>query len=985
MEIANRALLILSVVLLGACKGEPQPNPTQALVINEIVASNDGVSIDETGQTEDWIELANQSAAELNLNQYKISDSSGEIFTLPDWVLAPNSVVILWADNDTDEGPLHLPFKVSASSDIITLLDATGKTIDSVITPTLATNEAYGRFPSMTGAFQICRYASPKRQNGEQCGPVTPPAMTDNVAFDAFPLEDWPTIAPPSLGINELSILPAEFIELKNFGDTPLTLQNYSLALAPYPPTTGLPDFNTATKIALPNSQLNPGELTSIAITAAQVTAIAQQPFNEGIAVLFDNRTGATIDQVPFMHWPNGNALARAAIAPHRLQFCTNTTRNNDNDCQPLATRTIGDRTRGLYTPGDFTALASGAGTTNIASVKFIIDRNNDNAVHFPGAAKWPLHYTFVREIIDQDPPLNRCDESENRLFNQGWGIFSQENYSNNQTRRYHLGTLTKHPNADLKNVEFTFGDEITASQMRDVFYLITAFTPSPYAWTLRPQDTTQVNRVRAIEGTLPIVSPKAPFANLIFQGLAPGVAFGTLTFVETQELANTDLGGRVIVLTNDVPNDIDFVGGLITETFQTPLAHVNILSQSRHTPNMALPNARTHPDIAPLLDKLVRLEVSAEGYSLRAATSAEAQAFWLEQNTNKEPLIPRLDSSTTQLVDLLDASIDDIPTIGAKAAQLAELFKITNRDSICSEGAPFAKPDGAFAIPMSYYLAHFEASGARAYLDSLLADELFHSDINYRKLSLETLRQMIVQHPLNTNLLTEVVSRVNERFGNKRVRFRSSSNTEDLQEFNGAGLYTSVSAELDDPERPVNSAILTVWASLWSMRAFEERSFANVDQHYVAMAVLVHRAFTNERANGVAVSRNIFDLLRTDQYYFNSQAGEASVTNPAPGIVTEQLIYQWPPRTPRLTLHSLSNLLDGEQVISATEARALACSLNAIQNHFRSLLDPFQQDRWFTMETEFKFLGAERSLLIKQARPYNFAKPDIANDCREI
>ena len=44
---------------------------------------------------------------------------------------------------------------------------------------------------------------------------------------------------------------------------------------------------------------------------------------------------------------------------------------------------------------------------------------------------------------------------------------------------------------------------------------------------------------------------------------------------------------------TDDVPNDIPLVGGLITEAFQTPLAHVNVLSQNRGTPNAGLAGAR--------------------------------------------------------------------------------------------------------------------------------------------------------------------------------------------------------------------------------------------------------------------------------------------------------------------------------------------------------------------------------------------------------
>ena len=216
------------------------------------------------------------------------------------------------------------------------------------------------------------------------------------------------------------------------------------------------------------------------------------------------------------------------------------------------------------------------------------------------------------------------------------------------------------------------------------------------------------------------------------------------------------------------------------------------------------------------------------------------------------------------------------------------------------------------------------------------------------------------------------------------RVRFRSSSNTEDLEDFNGAGLYDSLSAELGSDSRPIDVAIKTVWASLWNLRAYEERSFKNVAQDSVAMAVLVHAAFRNERANGVAIARNILNPIRGDQFYFNTQAGEASVTNPAPGIVTEQLVYQWPPRTPTLTYQSNSSLISGP-VLDASEVRKLACAMDATQNHFKNIYDPSNENRLFTMETEFKFLGEERSLLLKQARPYPIRTSQIPDDCREF
>lgn len=983
-------LLLMFCLMLVSCNGKDE-KPLAKVVFNEFVSSNDGVSIDEEGQTEDWLELANNSDVDINLKGYSISENSDledpdERFLLPDLVIKANSVLVFWADDDED-GDLHLPFKLSSSGETLSLYDDTGELIDSLDLPALETDQAYARFPSATGKFSICRYTSFLADNGEKCEPASISSIDDDVSFETFTEAQWPKLTPDTLGINELSLFPAGFIEVKNFGTTTINLSNFTILATAYTPNSSVPDFNELNALPLPDLDLVAGELHIIDVSSGFLQSINNQEFREGVVSLFykDGTNAADlIDFVPFMHWPDDNVLARSSIAPHRFQFCQNATPNIEGNCTVLPSRFVGNRLRALYTPEDFSALAAGNGTVNIESVKFVIDLENKNAVHLLSSESWPLHYSFVREIIDVDPALNRCDASENNQFNNGWFQFSSANYSSSSNRRYHLGTLSKHSNANLNNVEFTFGDAILGSQMRDVFYTLAQLIRSPFDWSLRPQDANQITKAQSVEGELPIVSPKAPFKDLVFQGLAPGLAYGTLTFVETQNLSNTTLGNRVIVITNDVPNDIDLVGGLITETFQTPLAHVNILSQSRSTPNMALPNASKDPVFEALLGKLVRLEVTAGGYTIAEANLTEAQDFWESQTQQSPILIPRLDALTAGLIDLDDASFNDLPTIGAKAAQLAELFKVPEFSAACNEGVDFDYPVGAFAIPMSYYLNHFSNSGAEVFAAELMNNDLLFSDAAFRKSSLVSLRQMFMTHPVDADLLSLVEEWIEPRYGDDRVRFRSSSNTEDLEDFNGAGLYDSISAELGSDSRPVDVAIKTVWASLWNLRAFEERDYANVDQSSVAMGILVHAAFRNERANGVAVGRNILNPIRGDQFYFNTQAGEASVTNPAPGIITEQLVYQWPPRTPRLTYQSNSSLVSGP-VLDETEVRALACAVDAMQEHFKGILDPSNEDRLFTMETEFKFLGAERRLLLKQARPYPLRRSGIPNDCRDF
>ncbi len=46
---------------------------------------------------------------------------------------------------------------------------------------------------------------------------------------------------------------------------------------------------------------------------------------------------------------------------------------------------------------------------------------------------------------------------------------------------------------------------------------------------------------------------------------------------------------------------------------------------------------------------------------------------------------------------------------------------------------------------------------------------------------------------------------------------------------------------------------------------------------------------------------------------------------------------------------------------------------------------DVSQAHRWFAIEFEFKLVGPERRLVIKQGRPYGFGAADIPLDCREF
>lgn len=968
----------------------PESEVSTALAINEVMTDNAGAWIDERGETEDWLEVVNRGSEPIRLDAYWLEDGSGVRVRLPGVELGAGAQRLFFADGEESQGQAHLPFELSRAGELLRVTDELGRVVDEIVLPPLGENEVLARFPDGTGPLDLCRYASPGRANGAACVPPEPPSLLDAVEFEPYALPEPYPPARPALSLSELALRPDDgdgaYLELLNRGASRVELDAYQIRLATHAPHLPWPSSTDGEAIPLPaGASLEPGERIAIDVPSSRRVELEADPAFEGVVTLFEADSGAALERVDFMSWPQGATLMQAPETRGAFRFCENGTRNVANACTELESRAIGDRLRHLRTPGDYAALASGSGELDAEAVKFVVDLEAPGLVHLLGAARWPLHYTFVRERIYREPELDRCDSEQRAEFDRGWLDFSNREYYRVEGRRFLLGTLSRYAGAGLSSVEYTYGDAISAEQMRDGFFAVLPHTLTPHAWSLRAQDEEQVQKARSIEGSVPLVGPNAPFAGITYQPLTEGVAYGTLRFIPAAELLEAALGPDIIVVTDDVPNDIPFVGGLITEAFQTPLAHVNVLSQNRGTPNASLRGARS--ELAASLDTLVRLEVAPGGLSVRPAEPDEALAHG-QTNMPSGPLVAaRLDTSLRGVQALSEHGFSSLPAIGAKAAQLAELG--AGRLPYCGGQAEIITPRTPLAIAVVHSLEHFEASGASDLLAELETQSDFVADPRARALGLEQVRGRILAHPVDPELLAQVEAAVRARFGQARVRFRSSSNTEDLPGFNGAGLYTSISAQLGDDERRVEDALRTVWASLYNARAYDERSYARIDGASVAMGVLLHEAYLSEQSNGVAVSRNIFDPTRGDVYYLNAQDGEASVTNPAPGVATEQLIYRWG-RQPPIIYQSESSLLraaaarDGK-VLSSAEVVDVACALYSIHQLFRPLLDPENEDPWFAMEIEFKLMGAERSLAIKQARPHSFGRPALFDDCREL
>jgi hypothetical protein len=128
------------------------------IVINELMAVNASTMADDAGEYDDWIELYNKGNETVDLTGYYITDNDWNLtkFEIPaGTVIASDSYLILWADEDGLQSPLHANFKLSSSGESITLLNSEGLIADQVTYTQQAEDVAFARNPNGTGSFVL--------------------------------------------------------------------------------------------------------------------------------------------------------------------------------------------------------------------------------------------------------------------------------------------------------------------------------------------------------------------------------------------------------------------------------------------------------------------------------------------------------------------------------------------------------------------------------------------------------------------------------------------------------------------------------------------------------------------------------------------------------------------------------------------------------------------------------------------------------------
>ncbi len=618
----------------------------------------------------------------------------------------------------------------------------------------------------------------------------------------------------------------------------------------------------------------------------------------------------------------------------------------------------------------DYDKLASlplDASIPGAQSVKTLVDRYDDNRLYFTNSRCYPIHWDFASEFLSGNglPPVGDLS-----LFN------TTEYYS--PDRRFLLGSVNYYSGPEAWAYELAPYDTADADMVATAYELIQSSAYFGGDLAFHPTSVDQEELAEELPSSVKIVTTGELFEGIDYQPLNTGTTTGILRFHAAEDVDGTYTPFRELVVLDRVPNDISIVAGIITADFQTPLAHINVLSVNRGTPNMALRGAQENATLLALEGKWVSLTVTTDDWHIEEITEAEAEAYW--EAHKPEPItVTPMDLSVTDLRDL-DEIVDsenlasslsaNIPAFGAKATNYAGLREI---------GEPVPVQDG-FAIPMYYYNQFMEDHGLWTEMESLMASEDW-ADPDYREGALEEFKDRMREQPMREEVVALITEQFTSMYPNgEKARFRSSTNAEDLGDFVGAGLYNSETGDpaVDNPdEDSIEWAVKKVWSQVWNPRAYEEREYYSMNHLDVGMGLLVAPNFPEEEANGVAITGNIYDATGLEPgFYVNAQYLDYDVVLPDEGVIPDAYIhYYYQTGSPIVYILHSSFMAEGETVLTRDQSQALGDALDAINTYFAPAYAS-DDGSWWALEVDWKFDDKNNpgtpELFVKQARPFH-------------
>ena len=493
--------------------------------------------------------------------------------------------------------------------------------------------------------------------------------------------------------------------------------------------------------------------------------------------------------------------------------------------------------------------------------VMIVIDRKDNNKIYYVNKKRYSFHKDFVNGTYLS---LERGRE------------FFINNYLK-PNRRFILGTLAYQTPIRRWTFEFWEGDLVTADLIQLAYEVINKTFFMPVAF--KPNSLRQDEATAALTGMQRVLQSDIA-KEQAYQALNIAKGLGRIHII-TKLNDHVEIGSNEILVLDEVPIQLPPVAGIITSQPSTPLSHINLLAKGWGIPNAYIKNAK---ELLKQYDGWwVSFETLRENYSIKRADMDQLREYQRRQSQRLDLMKPRSSLTETRLLDLNQQRARSSIAFGGKSANLGEVM--------------FAKLPGivvpnGFTIPFHYYDEFIKDNQLDDVIFGLLNDQKFVHDPAYRREKLVGLRQQIEKANFDPALREKVLTKVAREYSGKGLFVRSSSNSEDLPNFSGAGLYTTVPNVRGDQE--LIDAIRKVWASLWNFEAYEARERAGVDHSKIYMAVLLQEGINSE-SSGVMISTDPFDPENRAAIYISAKRG-LGIKVVEGQRIAEQIIFR--PRT---------------------------------------------------------------------------------------
>ena len=574
-----------------------------------------------------------------------------------------------------------------------------------------------------------------------------------------------------------------------------------------------------------------------------------------------------------------------------------------------------------------------------------------DNQLYFINSTRFRYHMDFCERIF-----ADTYDIAE----------YNKTNYTNNPNRKYCLGTLNYYTSQHVYTLEFVSEDDIPLASLQQMYLQLKKNVKLDAPIYLLVNNSFLMNLEKRIKN-IPLIYPENIFKNQTYQALVVGNTYGYARRINNLSKEFNNILANDIIFFDGTPLSLPDCKAVVTSTMQTPLSHINVLCNNRKTPACAYTLFDSILTAKKLWNKPILIKIQKNKIDILPATELDIVK---KKNINRKKIVLKSDTVTKALQVFDGKSAMSIKNIGSKSYGVSQLYKIHRLHPQL-----FAVPAGAFAIPFYYYAQHMKSKTIQQELKKLLDIPLQYKDSVNRQL--KKVRKAIQSQKIDVALLDVVGKQLSKNNANTSYRFRSSSNAEDIDGFNGAGLYESHTGILKDTTKTIEKAIKKVWASVWNEEAYQERSLFGIDNQTVLMAVLVHQGFPAEEANGVAITRNLF-RKGFHGYTINVQVGEVSVVAPEDSITCDQFVCfdseEFTQETGKVFAQYItrSNINGGKNVLTQLQIEQLYKALSTIKEYYyfrnpnASIVYSYEE---FALDIEFKF--NEGKLFIKQVRSY--------------